>query len=318
MGCRAATAARRARGPRRSGGRRSPPREPDEVLVRRSSGGDHEAVAEPPPADRIGVGPAAGLNGKMPVWPSRPFQLGIAASRTSSTSAWSSVSVGPRPVTVVGGGEPVGAVMPCQPSGWTRSRASSIASISARQPAARSRPASAAALVRGRPWRTVPGRGRRSRRTRSSRTATRSRRTTTRQILPNSQLPRGGNAPASLGIDWRQAVSSTASAARRSRATVAARPIARRMPPRLFLVGCQGADEPRVGLRERPDSRRMRRQPGGGQHDPVRASVLGRRRRARRAAREHRPHEVRHRGRRHPARRASSVGACGPSSNRTL
>ena len=75
--------------------------------------------------------------GKMPVWPSRPAQPGIAASRSRSTRAWSSVSVGIRALTASAAATQVARGSPCQGSGWRRSRASRRASMSARQPSSR-------------------------------------------------------------------------------------------------------------------------------------------------------------------------------------
>ena len=54
--------------------------------------------------------PSSGVNGQMPLWPSRPFQVGIEARRTSSTSRWSSDSVLGPAGDLVGGRDPLGAI----------------------------------------------------------------------------------------------------------------------------------------------------------------------------------------------------------------
>ncbi len=88
---------------------------------------------------RIGYScvPLSAVNGKIPVCPSRPVQPGIAASRTSSTRAWSSVSVGMSALTASAAAIQSSRGCPCHGSGCSRSRASSRASISARQPSVR-------------------------------------------------------------------------------------------------------------------------------------------------------------------------------------
>ena len=134
---------------------------------------------------------------------------------------------------------------------------------------------------------------------------------TTRTILPVGSFLRAST-HRQLLHRWRQAVWSAESADRRSRATVAARPIARRTARASSSSIARAPDEPCVGLAECGAGGRV------GSAGPASVSTIryerrsvGRQGALGMAALEHRAHEMRHRGRRHarpPGQLGRSVG----------